>query len=191
MARPMKLNYKGCSVRNNPLLILVAVVILFASGISFAAELPPLTHTLTTLTKTFKAPTLRLKNMDEEFVDIKDLKGKVVVVNFWATWCPPCRREMGSLERLHLATKDKNVVVLAVNIGEDIETVFSFLGTVEPSPSFPMLFDPDAESMGRWKVLALPTTYVVDPEGTVVFRAVGGREFDHPAIQQAITRLSR
>ena len=177
-------------MRNNPFSISLAVVILFASGLNIAAELPPLTHTLSAISKTIRAPELRLRNMDEEFVDIKDLKGKVVVVNFWATWCPPCRREMGSLERLHLATKDKNVVILAVNIGEDLDTVFSFLGTVEPSPSFPMLFDPDAESLGRWKVLALPTTYIIRPDGTIAFRAVGGREFDHPNIKKAITRLN-
>jgi len=178
-------------VRNNLLTIPLTAIILFASSFSFSSELPPLTHTLTAVTKTFKAPALRLKNLDEEFVDIKDLRGKIVVVNFWATWCPPCRREMGSLERLHLATKDKNVVVLAVNIGEDIDTVFSFLGTVEPSPSFPMLFDPDAESLGRWKVMALPTTYIIGPDGTIAFRAVGGREFDHPNILEAIASLNR
>jgi len=129
--------------------------------------------------------------MDEEIVDIKDMKGKVIVINFWATWCPPCRREMGSLERLHLATKDKNVVVLAVDIGEDIDTVFSFMGQVNPSPSFPILFDQDAKSMKPWKVRGLPTTYIINPNGDIVYRAVGGREFDHPDIQQTILNLSR
>ena len=173
-----------------PLSILITVAIFLVAGKGVAAELPPLTHKLTTLKKVINAPSLRLKNLDDEIIDIKDLKGKVVVVNFWATWCPPCRREMGSLERLHLAAKDKNVVVLAVNIGEDVDTVFSFLGQVEPSPTFPMLFDPEAKSMTLWKVRGLPTTYILAPNGTLVYRAIGGREFDHPDIQQAIIKLN-
>ena len=173
------------------LFLILTTVTLVASGISHAAELAPLMHNLTVIKKPIAAPVLRLKNMDEEIVDIKDLKGKVVVVNFWATWCPPCRREMGSLERLHLATKDKNVVVLAVDVGEDIDTVFPFLGTVDPSPSFQILFDLDGRAMENWKVRGLPTTYIISPNGTIVYRAVGGREFDHPDIQQTVLSLNK
>jgi len=173
------------------LLILVSSTTLFVSGMSQAAGLPPLTHNLTVIKKPKLAPALRLKNMDDEFVDINDLKGKVVVVNFWATWCPPCRREMGSLERLHLATQDKNVVVLAVNVGEDVDTVFPFMGMVNPAPSFPILFDTDGTVMTKWKVKGLPTTYIVNPKGKIVYRAVGGREFDHPDIQKAVISLGQ
>lgn len=175
---------------NKLLIILFTATILLVSGMSHATELPPLTHKLTAIKKTIKAPNLQLQNMDDEIIDLKDLKGKVVIVNFWATWCPPCRREMGSLERLHLATKDKNVVVLAVNIGEDIDTVFSFMGLIDPSPSFPILFDADAISMKHWKVLGLPTTFIINPNGTLAYRAVGGREFDHPDILQTIINLN-
>lgn len=175
--------------------LLVSAITLFAfvfyfAGSAYAAGLPPLTHKLTAINKVVKAPALRLKNLDDEVIDIKNLKGNVVVVNFWATWCPPCRREMGSLERLHQALKDKNVVVLAVDIGEDVDTVFSFLGQVEPSPTFPILFDLDATTMKRWKVQGLPTTFIVAPDGTIAYRAVGGREFDHPAILNAILKLT-
>ena len=190
----MKQNYREHVVLNKQsirLCITLTAIIFLMSGISYAAELPPLTHKLTAIKKVMKAPKLRLKNMDEEIVDIKDMKGKVIVINFWATWCPPCRREMGSLERLYLATKDKNVVVLAVNIGEDIDTVFSFMGQINPSPSFPILFDPDANSMKHWKVRGLPTTYIINTNGDIVYRAVGGREFDHPDIQQKVLNLSR
>ena len=190
----MKQPYRECNVLNKlsiPLSMLITVSIILISGKGVAAELPPLTHKLTTLKKVLKAPSLRLKNLDDEIIDIKDLKGKVVVVNFWATWCPPCRREMGSLERLHISTKDKNVVILAVNIGEDVDTVFSFLGQVEPSPTFPMLLDPSAKSMPLWKVRGLPTTYIISPNGTLVYRAIGGREFDHPDIEQAIINLNK
>jgi thiol-disulfide isomerase/thioredoxin len=168
----------------------IVVFLFFFIGMVHAADLPPLTHSLTPVQSSQKLPPLRLKNMDDEIVDIAELRGKVVVVNFWATWCPPCRREMGSLERLNLATADKGVVVLAVNIGEDVDTVFSFLGTVDPSPSFPILFDTDSGSMDDWKVMGLPTTYIIDPSGTIGYRAVGGREFDHPELVKRVVALT-
>ena len=154
-----------------------------------AADLPPLTDGMTALKTPSIAPALRLKDLDDEIIDITTMKGKVVVINFWATWCPPCRREMGSLERLHLATIDKGVVVLAVNIGEDEDTVFSFLGTIDPLPSFPILLDMEGSSMEAWKVRGLPTTFVIDSNGFIVYRAVGGREFDHPELIRDIMAL--
>lgn len=169
---------------------LVLIALLFSS-MTLAQDLPPLTHHLTKIKQPFALPALALPNMDDEMVDISDMKGKVIVINFWATWCPPCRREMGSLERLHQATRHKGVEVLAVNVGEDLDTVFSFLGTIEPQPSFQMLFDEEGGSMEAWKVRGLPTTYVIGPDGKMVYRAVGGREFDHPDIVQKILELSR
>jgi thiol-disulfide isomerase/thioredoxin len=133
-----------------------------------AQDLPPLTHKLTPIKTPSVAPELIFENMDEETVDLKDYRGKVVVVNFWATWCPPCRREMGSMERLYQATRDSKVEM-----------------------TFPLLFDTDAVSMKKWKVKGLPTTYIVDTEGRLAYRAIGGREFDHPAIREAITALGR
>ncbi len=177
-------------VRSRPIKLGLMAFLLLFSAVLNTAELPPLTHGLTAL-KLSAAPALKLADMDEEMIDITALKGRVIVLNFWATWCPPCRREMASLERLHLATADKGVTVLAVNIGEDIDAVFPFLGTIEPSPSFPILFDENADSMAAWKVKGLPTTFVIDPAGSVVYRAVGGREFDHPDLIKKVMALSR
>ncbi|MEW8507806.1 MAG: TlpA disulfide reductase family protein [Candidatus Thiodiazotropha sp.] len=153
------------------------------------ADLPPLTHNLTAVAEPSPAPALRLLSMDDEMVDIESLKGKVVVVNFWATWCPPCRREMPSLEVLYQETKAQGVVVLAVNIGEDFDTVFPFLGSVEPSPNFPILLDRDSSSLSDWKVRGLPTTFVVAPDGKLAYQAVGGREFNHPALIKQLLSL--
>ncbi len=185
----MKRFYIMSIVQNKLLIILLtSIFMLLVTKIS-VAESPPLTHGLTSLKKTFAAPELRLKNMDEEIIDIKDMKGQVIVINFWATWCPPCRREMSSLERLHQKTINRNVTVLAVNVGEDIDTVFSFFGTVDPAPTFPIVFDHDSDAATKWKIKGLPTTYIVDADGVVIYRAIGGREFDHPELMRKVVTL--
>ena len=176
--------------KKNRFRFLILIVCYLSFSMVSAQSLPPLTHKLTKLKEARVAPELVLVNLDEETVDIRDLKGKVVVVNFWATWCPPCRREMGSLENLYLETKASGVEVLAVNIGEDLDTVFSFLGMVDPSPTFQMLLDVEAGSMETWGVKGLPTTYILNKQGELVYRAVGGREFDHPDIVRAVIDLS-
>ena len=194
MANPINQHLRGYSVQNKMIARVQALLmtgLILTVTISYAEQLPPLTHKLTALDGNKPAPRLQLNNMDEDMVDINNLKGKVVIVNFWATWCPPCRREMGSLERLYQATREKGVEMLAVNIGEDSDTVFSFLGTVEPSPNFTMLFDTDGSTLKDWQVRGLPTTYIIDKDGHLVYRAVGGREFDHPEIRDKVLQLTR
>ena len=154
-----------------------------------AQQLPPLTHGLTKLESPYAAPSLKFKDLDDDVVDLQRMQGDVVVINFWATWCPPCRREMGSLERMYQALKGQGVRVLAVNIGEDEDLIFSFLGTVEPSPTFPILMDLNGDSPQPWKVKGLPTTYIIGADGKVVYRAVGGREFDHPDLIDQVRAL--
>ncbi len=168
---------------------LAALLLCLLSLSAPAAELPPLTQGLTPIPPGTEAPPLRLLDLDAETIDIADFRGQVVLVNFWATWCPPCRREMPSLERLSLATAGEGVAVLAVNIGEDEDTVFPFIGMVEPSPTFPLLFDKDAATLEAWGVRGLPTTIVVAPDGSLAYRAVGGREFDHPEIIRQLLEL--
>ncbi|OHC62125.1 MAG: hypothetical protein A2040_00635 [Rhodocyclales bacterium GWA2_65_19] len=133
------------------------------------------------------APTLALPDMDGKIIDLARYRGKLVLVNFWATWCPPCRTEFPSLGRVRKLFKSTEFEVIAVNVGEDMETVFSFAAT----PAFPVLFDRDALAMARWQIMGLPTTLVVDRQGRLALRAVGGREFDDPVIVAQLRELIR
>jgi thiol-disulfide isomerase/thioredoxin len=185
---------RRCAPRDDGLKRLSKLLLSVLTGLwlsiapAIAAEPPPLTHGLTAVPPGQPAPALKLVDIDGKAHDLAALKGKVVVVNFWATWCPPCRREMPALERLRLALPD--VVVLAVDVGEDADTVFAFSGTQEPAPEFALLLDQDSAAMQAWRVKGLPSTFVVAPDGSLAYRAVGGREFDHPEVLAQLRRLT-
>ncbi|OYY80769.1 MAG: thioredoxin [Hydrogenophilales bacterium 16-62-9] len=121
--------------------------------------------------------------------DLAQLKGHVVLINFWATWCPPCRREMPSLERLTQQLKGEAFSALAVNVGENVDSISLFTSQLDTDLSFPLLLDSRSLTLQAWKVAGLPTTYLIDKKGRVVARAIGGREFDHPDMVQAIRAL--
>jgi thiol-disulfide isomerase/thioredoxin len=153
-----------------------------------AADLPPLSHSLTVQVPR-PAPTLRLKDIGGTAHDLTQLKGRVVLVNFWATWCPPCRREMPSMERLSQTLEGEAFSVLAVDVGEDADTIDAFTSQFDAAPTFPILLDTQSRAMQAWKVAGLPTTFLVDKQGHIVARAIGGREFDHPEMVETIRGL--
>ena len=171
--------------------LLVTALALAAPLSTHAADigLPPLAHGLTAAKTRPATPPLKLTDLDGKAHDLAAYKGKVVLVNFWATWCPPCRREMPSLERLHQKLAGQPFVILAVNLGEDVDTVFSFLGQLEPQPSYAIPLDRDSAAMRQWPVKGLPSTFIVDKQGRTAFSAIGGREFDHPEIEKALRKL--
>lgn len=142
---------------------------------------------LSPVDKPFPAPDFRLKSDDGKEYRLSDFRGQVVVLNFWATWCPPCRYEMPSLERARKAVHGQGIVILAVNVGEDETTVFAFTGRYPVN--FPLLLDRDGAVVRQYPVIGLPTTYVIDPRGRVTHRAVGGREWDDPALLDQLRRL--
>ena len=162
--------------------------LIFPTGQLLAAETMP-AQILFEMKSRPQAPDFILEDMDGKKRRFSDLRGKVVLVNFWATWCPPCRREMPSIERLSHALKGTDFEILAVNVAENLDTVFSFTGTLDPVPTFPIVFDTDSSVLKAWPVIGLPTTFILDKQGRIVYRAVGGREFDDPAILAQIRGL--
>lgn len=170
----------------NRLLALLVIALLHA-GVAVAADAPQ--QTLPALAKPFPAPGFTLQGEDGKTYRLKDYRGKVVVINFWATWCPPCRFEMPSLERAWNQLKDQDVVVLAVDVGETADVIFEFTGTYPMS--FPLPMDLDGAVTKQYPITGLPTTYIVNPEGMVTHRAVGSREWDDPQLMNTLLQLRK
>ena len=160
----------------------------FIAGLALMAAWP-LTRAqgrgMTAMPADRQAPTLRLNDDDGKAVDLAQYRGKVVLVNFWASWCPPCRKEFPSLSRVRKLFKPSEFEVLAVNVGEEPDFAFSFAGITD----FPVLFDRDSKVIVAWGVQGLPTTFLVNRKGQLAYRAAGGREFDDPDIVSAIRQL--
>lgn len=171
----------------------LALFLLFWQTSTVAAPLqipvPELSYDLNKLKTPVAAPEFELPDMDNEMHSLNQYKGKVIMLNFWATWCPPCRREMPSMEAVYQTFKGQPFVVIAINEWESEDIVFPYLGQLEVFPTFPILFDPDGKVSERYKVKGLPTTFVIDKMGNVVYRAIGGRDFNHPEVVKIIRQL--
>lgn len=122
----------------------------------------------------YLAPEIQLNSNQGALVSLSDLRGKVVIVNFWASWCPPCRAEMPALETVHQDYSERDLVILAVNATEqdNIEAVEAF--AQELNLSFTILFDDTGNINRLYQVTALPTTYFIDANGIIKDVVIGG-----------------
>ncbi|WHZ17641.1 MAG: TlpA disulfide reductase family protein [Nitrospira sp.] len=119
-----------------------------------------------------------LKTLDGRSVQLADLKGKVVLVNFWATWCGPCKEEMPGFERLRQRLDPERFALVTITTDLQRDGIKHFLTNL--NVQLPVLFDEDQDVSRAYLVRALPTTVLIDRQGTVVGRAVGPREWDAP-----------
>jgi peroxiredoxin len=134
------------------------------------------------------APDFAAPDLNGQAVSLASLRGKVVVVNLWTTWCPPCRQEMPSMERLAAHFRGRGFQLLAVSQDEDgREKVAEFAR--ELGLSFPVLLDPKRQVGERFGVWGYPETFVIDRNGYVVERVIGPREWDSPASIAALEAL--
>jgi thiol-disulfide isomerase/thioredoxin len=117
---------------------------------------------------------------------LSDYRGQVVLVNFWATWCAPCREEMPAMDRLYRALSDHGLEIVAVHAGPGGAAMHEFLERIPVS--FTVLVDADLELRG-WQVPALPTTVLVDRQGRTVYRALGPRAWDSEAMQSFVREV--
>jgi peroxiredoxin len=117
------------------------------------------------------APDFTLVNLEGEEIRLSELRGKGVVINFWATWCNPCKREMPLIEEQYQIVKDQGIEILAVNIAESNLAVSSFIKRL--GVTFPVLLDSDRAVTQRYGVGALPSTFFINKDGIVVEHFVG------------------
>ncbi|HKJ25342.1 MAG TPA: TlpA disulfide reductase family protein, partial [Myxococcota bacterium] len=133
------------------------------------------------------APAFTLERLDGTPVSLSDLRGHVVLINFWATWCEPCRQEMPAMERLYEAHRDEGFELLAISVGEEAEPVRAFRDEV--GMTFPVLLDPDRVASQAYQTYRFPESFLVDAQGVVVERYIGPKTWDHEAYKERIGRL--
>jgi peroxiredoxin len=159
--------------KNSPLPLILAGAGLIIVSIAVAVFAPKETAPLKTQAINgpipgvveYPAPDLALVDLDGEPASLDDLRGQVVMVNNWATWCPPCRAEMPELEAYYQAHKDDGFVLVGINSGDQSSQVEAFIQ--EYNLTFPMWLDPTGLAIHAFKNNALPSSYILDEKGTV------------------------
>ena len=130
-----------------------------------------------------------LPGIDGETYRLSALRGKVILVNFWATWCPPCLEEMPSIQQAWSTLQRDRFEVLAVNVGENQETVKSFIAEFSPALEFPAVLDESMEVFNLWSIRGLPTTFIIDKQGRTIYTAQGGRDMSSDHILESLQKL--
>jgi thiol-disulfide isomerase/thioredoxin len=134
------------------------------------------------------APNFSLASLEGRRVDLRHLKGKVVFLNFWATWCGPCKEEMPSMEALHQQYKDKDFVFLTISVDYGgVNPVKEFIG--KKRYTFPVLIDPKGETLDLFEVKGIPMTFVIDKKGRLRGKASGSRDWRSPEIISLVNFL--
>lgn len=165
---------------------MIAAVVIFAAlfSVFFSADVPP------PIIRGVPAPAFELARLDTgQVVSLAGLRDRVVLINFWATWCKPCEDEMPAMERLYRQLRPEGFELLAISVDDSPELVRAFRDRL--GLSFPILMDAGQEVAERYQAFRFPESLLVDRNGTVIERYIGPREWDAPAYIGRIQRLLR
>ncbi len=159
--------------------LLFALFLVCCAPLGAAQQLRPWTAGAT--------PPLALQDLDGRPHRLEDYRGKVVLVNFWATWCEPCREEMPSMNRLRAALAGQPFAVLAVNLAESEARIRRFIEQVPLD--FPVLLDRDSSTARAWRARLLPASFVIGPDGRIRYAVVGEIDWSQPRVVTLIREL--
>ena len=137
--------------------------------------------------KEAQAPDFTLPDPSAKARRLTEFSGQVILINFWATWCAPCRAEMPGMERIYREMKKDGFTILAVNVLESAEQVEPFVK--ELGLTFPILLDEEGQVSRLYRAFTLPMTFLLDRHGMVVGRALGDREWDSPEAKRLIRAI--
>jgi peroxiredoxin len=124
---------------------------------------------------------------DGKRVHLEDFRGRVVLLNFWATWCKACEDEMPAMERLHRSLENDDFSLVAVSVDEDPKDVLAFRKALDLT--FTILLDPDRSVANAYQTYRFPESFLIDAEGRILARYIGPRDWDAPAYVSRIRRL--
>ncbi len=134
------------------------------------------------------AQALSLPDLQGRVHRLSDYRGKVVLLNFWASWCAPCRAEMPSIESLRRELRGEPFTVLAVNVGEDARVARRF--AEQADIGFTVLIDAEGGAARAWRAHALPTTFIIGPDGRIRYNHVGARDWSDERTRETIEGLT-
>ncbi|MBC8494353.1 MAG: TlpA family protein disulfide reductase [Candidatus Thioglobus sp.] len=159
-------------------------LLLITAGIVQAASLKPYTGKITN-------PQVQLKDLSGNIHTLEQYKGQVVLVQFWATYCPPCVKEMPSMNKLQdkLAKAGVAFKILAIDMAESKAEVEAFVKRIKPE--FTILMDESGSSIQAWNVFAAPSNFLINKQGEIAYTLFGGVEWDSTEIIETITQLSQ
>lgn len=156
-------------------LILIVLILLLGGGIYIYSNLP----STTAVVAGEKAPDFQLEDTKGNTVSLSELRGKVVMVNFWATWCPPCKEEMPSMERLNKFMAGEDFVMLAINTEADGRSVVPAFLNKNPH-DFTVLYDDQGTVQQRYGVYKFPESFIIRKDGTVDRKVIGAIDWSSP-----------
>ena len=159
--------------------LLLMSVLLCCATLSTAQQLRPWNGGMT--------PALALRDVGGQLHRLEDYRGKVVLVNFWATWCEPCREEMPSMNRLRASLTGRPFEVLAVNLAESEARILRFKEQVPLD--FAVLMDRDSAVAKAWRARVLPISFLVGPDGRIRYSVVGEIDWTQETVRRTVLAL--
>jgi len=136
-------------------------------------------------------PDFTLNDMQGKPHALSDYQGQVVMLNFWATYCGPCIKEMPSMQRLKQKLAGKPFAILAVDMAEEKADVEAFFARHKIKVDFPILLDPEGGVVEQWMISAVPTTFILDPQGKIRYALFGGLEWDSDEVIRTLSGLMK
>ena len=181
-----------CFLSRGQLFFLLAVVFFLSGGQLYAqaAGKPPdysAVPKLQEMKERLPAPDFTLPNPDGRKVSLKDFRGKVVFLNFWATWCEFCKDEMPAMDRLYREFRGKGLEIVAVNVKDKRADALAFAKQLKIT--YPIVMDPEGEVGLLYGAFGMPTTYLIDRKGVVLARLWGPADWYSPAARKLIAAL--